>query len=387
MHDLRSTQFLAIIAAATKTILDPIAEQECPLCGSSGWESQRKFVTHVGRHMEEIALSALPREVESDSDFTDSGSEIELNQSGRTTFLEENLRDKPDLKRHGDILNHTAAFNAAAHGNLETFQSLVREDPKLIFVRNRDGATLMDVLAAGGYTDFGRYLLSLGFDVEQPALAAASPLHTAVARGHTKFCELLLDADVDAGYVLVGPNGTGYTAAMAAYHKSCEAVDPKVKEEFYSLALRIAEAEGPPYNSREWIKHQRGEADGSFAGQAPSNIRGLEPRELKAHERKWHPVSENTAQSSTVQMLHDRDIVSSPKLRRGYESEDIKWLPDVQEQYDQFLGDERNYVTEGVWDRFPPGSRLFVGTKFSIRNVDSAVRQLMNLQAIYPLKR
>lgn len=40
---------------------------------------------------------------------------------------------------------------------------------------------------------------------------------------------------------------------------------------------------------------------------------------------------------------------------------DHKWGPDVQNKYDRFLSDERSYVTEGVWDRFPPGSRMFVG--------------------------
>jgi ankyrin repeat protein len=227
-------------------------------------------------------------------------------ECGHTTFLEENFRDKPHLKKHRDILNHTAVFDAAAHGNLETFQSLVREDLRLISIRNRDGTTLMDVLAAGGYTDFARYLLSLGYDVKQPSLAAASPLHTAAERGYTKFCELLLDADVDAGCVLVGPNGAGYTAAMghgytaamAAYNKSCEAMDPKVKEEFYSLALRIAEAEGPPYNSREWIKCQRGEADGSFADQAPSNIRGLE-LSLFPLDNTLHPAGRNRSENPT----------------------------------------------------------------------------------------
>ncbi|EAW09550.1 putative RNA-binding protein (Nab3) [Aspergillus clavatus NRRL 1] len=41
--------------------------------------------------------------------------------------------------------------------------------------------------------------------------------------------------------------------------------------------------------------------------------------------------------------------------------EDVPWGPDVQKKYDEFLHDERVYVTEGLWDRFPAGSRLFVG--------------------------
>lgn len=42
---------------------------------------------------------------------------------------------------------------------------------------------------------------------------------------------------------------------------------------------------------------------------------------------------------------------------------DIRWGPDVQQKYDTFLSEERNYVTEGQWDRFPNGSRLFIGKK------------------------
>ncbi|OJJ51428.1 hypothetical protein ASPZODRAFT_127500 [Penicilliopsis zonata CBS 506.65] len=41
--------------------------------------------------------------------------------------------------------------------------------------------------------------------------------------------------------------------------------------------------------------------------------------------------------------------------------DDAPWGPEVQKKYDEFLHDERIYVTEGLWDRFPPGSRLFVG--------------------------
>ncbi|KAJ5709509.1 Nucleotide-binding alpha-beta plait [Penicillium malachiteum] len=41
--------------------------------------------------------------------------------------------------------------------------------------------------------------------------------------------------------------------------------------------------------------------------------------------------------------------------------DDAPWGPEVQKKYDEFLHDERIYVTEGLWDRFPVGSRLFVG--------------------------
>jgi hypothetical protein len=50
--------------------------------------------------------------------------------------------------------------------------------------------------------------------------------------------------------------------------------------------------------------------------------------------------------------------------------DEAPWGPEVQKKYDEFLHDERVYVTEGLWDRFPPGSRLFVGWCSQLFNVD-----------------
>lgn len=50
-------------------------------------------------------------------------------------------------------------------------------------------------------------------------------------------------------------------------------------------------------------------------------------------------------------------------VERGGDTDDADqpWGPAVQKLYDDFLADERMYVTEGLWDRFPAGSRLFIG--------------------------
>ena len=45
----------------------PVESEECPLCRVVLGKSRRAFVKHVGRHMEEIALVALPRENLEDS--------------------------------------------------------------------------------------------------------------------------------------------------------------------------------------------------------------------------------------------------------------------------------------------------------------------------------
>ena len=41
--------------------------------------------------------------------------------------------------------------------------------------------------------------------------------------------------------------------------------------------------------------------------------------------------------------------------------EDRPWDAEVQRKYDRFIEEERRYVSEGRWEMFPQGSRLFVG--------------------------
>lgn len=49
-----------ILASAKVSTVQPLHEQHCPMCLTKGWTSRRDFVSHVGRHMEEIALTSLP---------------------------------------------------------------------------------------------------------------------------------------------------------------------------------------------------------------------------------------------------------------------------------------------------------------------------------------
>lgn len=51
--------------------------------------------------------------------------------------------------------------------------------------------------------------------------------------------------------------------------------------------------------------------------------------------------------------------------RRGSEGsnaeDELPWGREIQEVYDSFLNEERKYVTEGQWEKFPANSRLFIG--------------------------
>ena len=61
-------QLSSVLHAAEVRTEQPVDDQECPLCKIKPGRSRRNFVTHVGRHMESIALAVLPYDSGEDSD-------------------------------------------------------------------------------------------------------------------------------------------------------------------------------------------------------------------------------------------------------------------------------------------------------------------------------
>lgn len=66
-ENLRST----ILAKAQIMVRRPLADVECQLCHRSSFTNHRDYATHVGKHLEEIALIALPRSADSDDEDSD----------------------------------------------------------------------------------------------------------------------------------------------------------------------------------------------------------------------------------------------------------------------------------------------------------------------------
>lgn len=99
---LHGTQLRTQLAAAEMAVEQPLCEQLCPLClqsrpfGKDRWTSQRQFIAHVGRHLEEIALASLPRDVESDTEASSqrSGSSTPLHTSMRNHVLSVSVRSQ-----------------------------------------------------------------------------------------------------------------------------------------------------------------------------------------------------------------------------------------------------------------------------------------------------
>ena len=72
------------------------------------------------------------------------------------------------------------------------------------------------------------------------------------------------------------------------------------------------------------------------------------------------PISPGSYQKLDQLTTQDR---KSYEARLEGDDADIRWGPEVQKKYDDFIVQERVYVTEGMWDRFPVNSRLFIGNE------------------------
>ena len=68
-------QIRAIVAAAEVKTFQPIGNQKCPLCMQIPGVSRKHFVGHVARHLEDIALAALPQDVDKEREEQEAGSE------------------------------------------------------------------------------------------------------------------------------------------------------------------------------------------------------------------------------------------------------------------------------------------------------------------------
>jgi hypothetical protein len=67
-HLATESQITTTISVARASRPQAIDSQQCPLCLQDGWTSQLSFTKHVSGHMEEISLTCLPREVDSNSE-------------------------------------------------------------------------------------------------------------------------------------------------------------------------------------------------------------------------------------------------------------------------------------------------------------------------------
>ena len=94
-----------LLNSAKRSVSKQVEDQECPLCLQTCFNSRRLLTKHLGGHMEEIALSSLPREVESDIDeeeYWDFGQLKRVSCTGRdedAAHGDETLQETSELAR------------------------------------------------------------------------------------------------------------------------------------------------------------------------------------------------------------------------------------------------------------------------------------------------
>ncbi|UPX19212.1 nuclear polyadenylated RNA-binding protein 3 [Ascochyta rabiei] len=94
--------------------------------------------------------------------------------------------------------------------------------------------------------------------------------------------------------------------------------------------------------------------------QMPSNT------QQRGNGQSQAPNSGGQQSSVTSRQGAQSPAAPGPGQRHGGRSEtpddeDVRWGPEVNRLYEAFLEQERKFVTEGQWDQFPMGSRLFIG--------------------------
>ena len=91
-------------------------------------------------------------------------------------------------------------------------------------------------------------------------------------------------------------------------------------------------------------------------GLPPPPIATFQQPPPKASQSQRSPLTPQSRQKNGV--AKDGESPTDPANEDG---DDAPWPLEVERKYTQFLHDEAVYVAEGLWDRFPQGSRLFVG--------------------------
>lgn len=93
-----------------------------------------------------------------------------------------------------------------------------------------------------------------------------------------------------------------------------------------------------------------------------SGVGSLPPPPVASFQHTSASGADTQASQEALAQAAKKGRVEKQSVRTSKGADDDSpWGPEVQKKYDDFLHDERTYVTEGLWDRFPIGSRLFVG--------------------------
>ena len=104
---------------------------------------------------------------------------------------------------------------------------------------------------------------------------------------------------------------------------------------------------------------------------------GMSPPPLASFQQTQDDIDRIVQQP---QRLSDANATSptASKHAPGSREDNAPWPVDIQRKYEQFLRDEELYTAEGAWEKFPQGSRLFVGMFAALNNCGTGDRVIAN---------
>ncbi|KAG7005326.1 hypothetical protein G7Y79_00020g048540 [Physcia stellaris] len=107
------SQISTAVSTAIKKIWKPVEQEECFLCNTFPCKTRRSLVAHIGKHMEEVALMALPRDGANDakeSSGSEDGSVMFVNNSGAAGYRTDNESGRCPFPKCGrfykDLMTH-----------------------------------------------------------------------------------------------------------------------------------------------------------------------------------------------------------------------------------------------------------------------------------------
>lgn len=90
------------------------------------------------------------------------------------------------------VADPTEILRAAYNGDLETTRQLLKHNPNLVFVKDKEGFTPLHSAASHGYVEIAKLLLANGADVNARINKGDAPMHYAAWHGRKEIVQLLL---------------------------------------------------------------------------------------------------------------------------------------------------------------------------------------------------
>lgn len=126
------------------------------------------------------------------------------------------------------------------------------------------------------------------------------------------------------------------------------------------------------YNAQPSSSYQPPQGYPHYNGVAPN---GLPPPPLATFQQSLSKPN-HTQRSPQISQYRQRDNHGKnggkPATSTNVADDEHQRRPEIERQYEEFLHDEEIYVSEGTWDKFPQGSRLFVGEHRAILSADQS---------------